>query len=239
MRANPVIAALMSMGAWAVAGAAQSLPTYEAVYEVSYSGLTVGETEFSVTAVAGTNDTYEFRSASRVSGLFRLLVPSPAEELSEFVHENSRIRPLAYSLRDGTRRGRNDFRIEFDWERERAIITAADFSAETELVPGMLDRGSFQVALMLRPGPLAAERISLLDRDGMEVHELRPDGEEILETPAGRFETRRLVQQRLNSSRRTLFWMAAELRNLPVRIERQVDGETRVALHLKSVRWHD
>ena len=245
MRASRVIAVLVSTGAWGAAGAAgaaeaaQGVPAYEAVYQVYYRGMAVGETEFSVTAVAGTNNVYEFRSGSRFKGLFGLLAPNPTEEFSKFAHENGRIRPLAYSLRDGTRRGRNDFRVEFDWEQGRATIAAADVNTEVQLVPGLLDSGSLRVALMLRPDPLAAEQISLIDRDGVEIHELRPNGEETLETSQGRFETRRLIQQRLNSSRRTVIWVAADLRNLPVRIERQVDDETRVTLHLKSVRWHN
>ena len=182
---------------------------------------------------------YEFRSVSRVRGLYRLFVPRPVEELSVFVLEDGRIRPLSYSLRDGTRRDRNSFSVEFDWEGGHAAITAGEARLEPRLLPGILDRGSLQAALMLLGDDFATEQVTLLDAEGPETHELRADGEEILDTPLGELRTRKLIQQRLGSSRRTLIWLAPDLRGLPVRIERQNDGETRAAFQLEEVTWHE
>ena len=236
------MAALLSVAACIAATgsqAAEPVPVYLTTYEAFYRGRRVGETQLSVTPIADTSGAYEFRSVSRVRGIFRLLAPRPVEELSKFVVEGGRIRPLAYTFSNGNRGAEEDYRIEFDWTRGRAITTVQDISMESQLVPGVLDTGSLQVALVLRGGGLGVEQVSLLGRDGLEAHELRHAGEEILETPLGRFETRKLIHQRLNSSRRTLIWLAPELRNLPVRIERQASGETRAAFRLKAVQWLD
>ena len=242
MRVRPLIAAFLTVGAGTAvmsSQAADPVPTYQAVYEGFYRGRRVGETELSVTPIAGNGGAYEFRSVSRVRGLYRLLAPRPVEELSEFVYGNGGIQPLAYALSNGNRSGKDNFRVEFDWERGHAIITLQDQSVETELAPGVLDRGSLQVALMLRGSDLGVEQVGLVSRDGLEVHELRFAGEEVLETALGQFRTRKLIHQRLNSSRRTLLWQAPELHNLPVRIERQESGETRAGFRLKTVRWLD
>ena len=215
------------------------MPGYNAMYEVYDRGRAVGEAEFSVTLLDAERGIHEFRSVSRVRGLYRLFVPRPVEELSVFVLEDGQIRPLAYSLDDGTRGERSSFGVEFDWERGRATITTGETRLEPQLLPGTQDRGSLHVALMLLGDDFSTEQVILLDMDGPETHELRADGEETLDTPLGPILTRKLIQQRLGSSRRTLVWLAPGLRGLPVRIERQNDGETRAAFQLESVRWHE
>ena len=123
MRGSSLVSTLLSIAAGVASGTAVAsgnlLPGYNAVYEVHDRNRVVGEAEFSVTLLDVERSTYEFRSVSRVRGLYRLFVPRPAEELSVFVLENGRVRPLSYSLRDGTRRDRNSFDVEFDWERDQ------------------------------------------------------------------------------------------------------------------------
>ena len=233
------VAAVAAVAALGNARAADELPGYHAAYEAYDRGRAVGDAEFSVTLVDSEAGIYEFRSETRVRGLYRLFVPRPVEEISVFVLENGQIRPLTYSLRDGTRRGRNSFDMEFDWDSGRAAVTAGEVRVEPRLLPGTLDRGSLQAALMLLGDDFSSEQLTLLDKDGPETHELRAAGEETLDTPLGRLRTRKLVQQRLGSSRRTLVWLAPDFHGLPVRIERQNDGATRAAFQLQEVRWHE
>ena len=225
-------------GAVAPAQPADGLPGYDAVYSLHDRGRAAGEVEFSLTLVEAGTGTYRFRSVTRFRGVYRLIVPRPVEETSEFILENGRIRPLVYSLSDGTRRNRNSFRAEFDWESGRAV-SVTEWIVETETVPGMQDRGSLQVALMLLDDGFTTKQVALLDKDGPEIHELRAFGEETLDTPLGRIETRKVIQRRIGSSRQSLVWLAPDLHGLPVRIERQNDGETRAALQLEDVRWHE
>ena len=239
--AGALAAALLSLAAGAAAGpvrAADALPGYHAIYEATYQGRAVGEAEFSLTLLDAGNGTYEFRSSLRYGGIYRLIAPRPPEESSEFMLEDGRIQPLTYTLLDRTRGGEDSFDITFDWQGGQAFTTAGGTSVESPLVPGTLDRGSLQVALMMLGEDFAADQVTLLDREGPEVHDLRATGEETLDTPLGRFQTRTLTQQRQGSSRRTLVWLAPDLHDLPVRIERQRNGEARVGFLLKEVRWH-
>ena len=226
------------LGATAVsAQTVQTLPAYQAAYDAFYRGQRVGEAEFSVTPIADSTGAHEFRSELRVTGLYRLISPGPVEEISAFVLENGRVRPLTYSLRSGSGGESDNFNIVFDWEQRIATVTAVNQEVQTELASGVLDRGTLQVTLMLRGNGEHPEHYSLLDKEGLEVHEVRDVGAETVETPLGAFSTRTLIHQRLTSSRRTLIWSAPDLHHLPVRIERQTRGETRTAFHLRSVEW--
>ena len=113
-------------------------------------GRCLGATEFSVTPIAGSTGAHEFRSLLRATGLYRLFAPRPVEEVSAFVFENDRVRPLSYSLRSESRGETDDFNIVFDWEQRIATVTAVNLEVHTELVRGVLDRGALQVTLMLR-----------------------------------------------------------------------------------------
>ncbi len=232
--------ALLLIAAGALSGNARSAddpPGHHAIYKVYDRSRAVGVAEFSLTPPSDGSGIYEFRSTTRANGIYRLFLPRPLEEFSAFTLEGGLVRPLAYSLRDGTRRERDSFSIEFDWERGRAVIAAGEDRLEPELLPGTLDRGSLQVALMRLDDGFSVTQLTLLDKDGPEIHELRAVGEETLDTRLGQFRTRKLIQQRLGSSRRTLIWLAPDLHGLPIRIERQNDLETRAAFHLEEVRW--
>ena len=240
MRASRLAMVLLGgcLGATAVhAQTVRTLPAYQAVYDAFYRGQRVGVAEFSVTPIADTTGAYEFRSVLHVTGLYRLIAPGPVEEISAFVFENGRVRSLSYSLSSESRGGTDNFNIVFDWEQCIATVTAVNLEVHTELVSGVLDRGALQVTLMLRGTGDHPENYTLLGKGGLEVHEVWEAGAEFIETPLGAFSTRKLIHQRLTSSRRTLIWSAPDLYHLPVRIERQTRGETRTAFHLRSVEW--
>lgn len=123
MRISHLIATLLCVGPCTAATgsqAAESVPTYLTTYEAFYSGRRVGETQLSVTPIAGTSGAYEFRSVSRVRGIYRLLAPRPVEELSNFVVEDGMIRPLEYTFSNGNRGAEDNIRIDYDWNRGRA-----------------------------------------------------------------------------------------------------------------------
>ena len=216
--------------------AAGPVPTYRATYDVFYERRRVGRSEFSVTRgrAAGT---YRFESVSRLRGLFRLISPRPLVELSEFSYRAGRIRPLRYAYEDGTRRGEDSYRVDFDWENGVATTAAQARTMRSALAEGMLDRGSMQVAVMLDLRGAAPDAYTLVDADGIGVYDYSMDGEQPLDTPLGVIAAQKYIQQRHNSTRRTVIWVAETLNYLPIRIEQQRDGVTRAAFELQSVEW--
>ena len=225
---------LLALGALVDAAQAQ-LATYTARYQIEYRGRVAGLSEFAV-RYDDARGVYAFSSRTRARGLLRLVSPRDVVEYSEFVVEDGRIRPLEFRYEDGSRRGDDNFRMVFDWNAGRVAVARSEDDLELELRPGVLDRGSMQVALMRdiemngRPGPY-----TLADENELTTYEFeRQDDSEIV-TAFGTFRAQGFLQRRAGSSRSTLLRVVPELRYLPAVIEQYRDGELNTRMVLESV----
>ena len=225
---------LLALGALIEAAEAQ-VATYTAQYQVEYRGRVAGTSEFAVSYDAA-RGVYTFSSRTRARGLLRLVSPRDVVEYSEFVVEDGRIRPLEFHYEDGSRSGEDNFRMVFDRDSGRIAVARGDDDAELALTPGVLDRGSMQVALMRDIEALgSAGPYTLADADALRTYEFTRQDDTEIATPAGTFIAQRFRQQRAGSSRTTLFWVVPELRYLPAAIEQYRDDELRTRLLLESV----
>lgn len=229
----PIIAATLSAPLGAAGDALAPEPTlepYRATYSVS-RGIMRGE---SVVTLTPAGDTWTYHSQLRTTGLAALL-RIEINEYSEFRVEHGSVVPLVhrYTL-DGRRKDR-DFALAFDWVERRVNGTVRGKRVEAELEPGVIDRHSVPPSLML---DLAAGRefprhYVVMDQGRTRHLEVSLDGEETLRTAAGEFETRRVVQQRVDKpERRFVTWLAPSLGNLPVKIQSVDDDGATVTMEL-------
>lgn len=217
--------------AWAVFGsplaapaAAEGITTYTAAYQAHYNGRHAANAEFRVTAEP--DGSYEFSSTTAARGLYRLAAPRPMVERSRFGLSNGRIAPIRFEYQDGSRKGEDNYVIDFDAAAGELRITDAAASRELRHEDGLLDRGSLQVALMLdlaacrQPGPYR-----YVDDDGIRTYDYERLDDQNADTGIGSLATVRFAQQRAGSSRRTVIWLASDYAYVPVRIEQIEDGE--------------
>jgi hypothetical protein len=219
--------------------AAQAVATYEAVYDISYKGRDIGTSRFSVKP-GNAPGSYRFLSNSELTGLIaRIVVPHPVVEDSSFTVVDGHVRPIAFRHEDGSRSGEANYSIRFDWPTS-AEISVAGHSREIVLEPGVLDRGSAQVSLARAVASGSPPReLAIIDDDGLETYRVSRLEPAATSTAAGEFQTVRYEQHREGSSRRTVFWLAPELRYLPVRIEQLRNGEVETAFSLSEVTFRD
>lgn len=231
-----ISASLILLGA-SIAGSASAdgaLPTYTATYQVLHKGRNVGSAVFSV-GYDGERGVYTFRSRTTAKGMLRLVRPKPVVERSDFTVRDGRIQPLEFAYEDGSRKGEDNLHVVFDWDARIASIRG-ERNLELALSPGVLDRGSLQVAVMRDmaagavPGPYV-----LADENALKTYEYSLQGRETAATPFGELETVRYLQQRQGSSRNMSIWAAPKLHFLPVRFEQHRDGETNTVIVLESV----
>jgi hypothetical protein len=228
--------ALTTAFAGPLAAAEPTIPTYEATYGFEYEGKERGSSEFSVSYDAA-RDVYVFSSVTKAKGLLvRAVAPNPIVERSEFRVVNGALQPLSFRYEDGSRKGDDNYSIEFDWANGKAIVTRDGVRREFDVEPGTLDRGTMQVALM---HDMAAGRVPgryrLVDDDSVQAYDNRDNGTENIATGVGELAARSVTQQREGSSRTNWLWLAPTLEHLPVRIEQRRDGEVKMAFTLQSV----
>jgi hypothetical protein len=210
---------------------------YRAVYGLYNGDKRVAESVFMLRYDARSGH-YEFETRSEFRGLLQIAAPRPVVEHSEFTVVAGEIRPLTFTYRDGTRRGRRNIDLRFDWKDNRLIVEHDGLQEELPLAPRVLDRASVRVALMRE---LAAAAVSpsyeVADPGVIRTYGNRSEGTETVTTALGRLAVQKISQQRRESSRRTVVWAARELHFLPVRIEQLRDDRDPVAFVLESVEW--
>jgi len=215
------------------AHAEEPIPTYTATYNVEYKGRDVGN---SIQSLVRDGDRYRFRSATQARGLARLVRSRPLIEESVFDLHDGKPRPLEFRLEDGTRKGEDNVAIEFDWTAGVARVTAKDGRVDLPLEPGVHDRATLQLVLMLELGRMTEPTShALIDDASVKSYSYEIAGRETLVTPAGTHDTIKVVQRREGSSRHTIIWLAPELDHLPVKIEQHRDDEILTTLLLESV----
>ncbi|MEM7083607.1 MAG: DUF3108 domain-containing protein [Pseudomonadota bacterium] len=181
-----------------------------AVYDVHYSGARVAESTVMLTRI--NRDSFSMSSTTHPRGFAALLRRAPVIEHSrfEFTGDND-MRGIDYEFDDGSSSGKRNRAIEFDWEVGRAVSRYKEETFELELDHPLADRLALQALLMRDLGENAMrETYRLLDRDAIKVYRYTPLGEELLDTPAGRFHTIKIKQQREGSSRHYHIWLAKE-----------------------------
>ena len=227
---------LFLIGLTAVPCLAQNLPQpaqYLAEYEVRYKGRRVARAEFSVTEDA--DGAYVFNSSTRARGLLRLASPNPAIERSRFAFDSGSIRPIRFLYEDGSRKGEDNYSVDFDRKAGKIRIDGANGMQSLPLEADLLDRGSLQVALMR---DLSACKLPknyrYVDDDGINEYSYARLEDQSIETGIGELSSLRLSQQREGSSRQTILSLSPELGFLPIRIEQIRDGETETVFLLED-----
>jgi hypothetical protein len=207
---------------------------YSAEYEVRYKGRRVARAEFSVAAEG--NGQFLFKSSTRARGIWRLASPNEAIELSRLAVMDGRIAPSSFNYEDGSRKGEDNYSLEFEPSAGVVRITGPGGATSVPYQTGLLDRGSLQVALMFElascrlPGPMRYV-------DDGSVREYRYERLEDLpaDTGIGTLDSVRFSQSREGSSRTTILWLAPELAYLPVVIEQIRGGEIETVFILDSL----
>jgi len=116
------------------------------------------------------------------------------------------------------RSGRDTQRASFDWSAN-TITRRYKGATRTEPVPAdTQDRLSFLLALTFYSQKGEPFSFHIADGRGMSRHTYKPNGQERLATPAGEFDTVKLIRKNEGSGEVSEVWLAANRGYLPVRI---------------------
>jgi len=201
--------------------AAQVVPParVEIEYELKRNGRTMAEV---VERLEHGNGAYSLTETWKGRGIYALL--GRAKRTSEGSLGADGPRPHEYV---DERSGRDTQRVTFDWGAH-TITRRYKGATRTEPVPlDTQDRLSFLLALTYASQKGAPISFHIADGRGMSRHTYKPDGRERLTTPAGEFETVKLIRRNEASGEVAEIWLAANRGYLPVRILVSEDDGTR------------
>jgi hypothetical protein len=154
---------------------------------------------------------YELTEAWSGRGMYALL--GTARRTSRGTIAPDGLQPLEY--RD-ERTGRRTARARFDWQAGTVTVQYKGDPRVLPLPPDASDRLAFLFDFAFSPPPAGEVSFSLMDGRGKSRHVYVPDGRERLTTPAGQFDTFKLVRR--TEGELAEIWLAADRGYLPVRI---------------------
>jgi hypothetical protein len=197
--------------------AADTLLPYDAVYEVSRSGLTAQRR----IELRLDGETYTLVATTKLTGLLALTGRGPIIEESRFVLEKDRIRPLRYQLEDGSDDRDKDIQINFDWPSGKSHGYAKGKQWQFPLISALFDPLTFQLAA--RRALMRGERTPVLQvHEGNRIrrYDFIEETTQTIQVGQKTIDTIRYFVDR-GSKRRLYCWLAPTLDYLPIRLEQR------------------
>lgn len=199
------------------------------------SGLfTIGKTRRSLSALD--NGLYVFESYTRPAGILSVFYPGDITERSVWKYQDNMAVPMEYSYKDTSQKNKRDALLTFDWKKDIVTNDVNGYPWELKIEKGTQDKLLYQVSIML---DLVAKKqktsLKYLVADGgkLRTYIAEIQGTEKIKTPAGEFDTIRIVREDKKSI--TTLWCAQSLNFLPVRIEHyKKKPNTRVNAYLTT-----
>jgi hypothetical protein len=197
-----------------LAAAALAQPAPPARLEVEYQLRRNGTTVAEITErLEQGNGSYHLTETWKGKGVYALLGKAKRTSTGTLGAEGPRPREFT-----DERSGRDTQRVWFDWNA-KTITRRYKGPARTEaLLPDTQDRLSFLFALTYQARKGQPISMYIADGRGLSHHVYQPDGRERLKTPAGEFDTLKLIRRNEGSGEISEIWFISERTYLPVRI---------------------
>ena len=217
-----------------------SLRSHEISYHFAFHGLSGGDLKLTLKRDAEA-DHWIYETRANPSFLARLVVSSDSLERSWFKVTPAGVEPLHYKLDDGTSKHADDAEFRYDWEHGRVSGSVRGAALDLATMPGLQDVMSIRAAPML---DLISGRelheYAMLDGREIKHYVYTHGGNEKIKTALGEVDTVIVNSDRKGSDghgRMWRYWYAPSLNWLPVRIEQREDGQARMVLTVRSLKW--
>ena len=164
------------------------------------------------------------------------------EESSSLFMADNQIKALDYSYHRGGVGGK-DIRMSYDYQKQTLTEHYAKRAPLTKPLGETLhNKLSYQLQMRLDMARLGSnygsQTYAFFERGKVRSYQFEYQGEEVINTPAGRYQTSRLQRQQPDKERTTTIWLAKDWDYLIVKIT-QEDEDGRFELALKSATLDD
>ena len=183
----------------------------EIAYEVAHNGTAVAEVSDRLE-----HDGRSYRLTETWHGKGVYALGGEAVRSSRGAVVTDGLRPLEFEDR---RSGRDTARANFDWKAKSLTLQYKGAPETRPLPAGAHDRLSFLYGFAFSQPGAQAVTYNVADGKGVSRYVYRAAGRERVKTPAGEFDSLKIVKQKEKpQDRGTEIWLAADRHYLPVRI---------------------
>lgn len=206
-----LISASVVFGAVLLSNSAWALTPFQADYQFAYNGKNVGSASRILQQQPNQQWTYTFRA--KAGGM------ASATETSSFSFNNGVIQSQNFSRSSKILVHNRTMSIQFN-PSTKLINTKKDKTARSfAWQAGVLDElnAELQVREDLKKNALKAQYF-IADAKEVEGRKFVRQGTETINTPAGSYQTIKVVMQHQKPDRSTIFWLAPSLDYLPVKV---------------------
>jgi Protein of unknown function (DUF3108) len=212
---------------------AASLPSFTATFKIMRDSLRLGTNEVALTVQE--NGDYRYESHTWPSSWISWLLKEDLRELSRGIMDQAGIRPLFYHYLRSGRRATRTAELTFDWKTSTVVNDVDDSRWEMTIPAGTLDKLSTQLGIMLELQNGATwKTFAVADGGKLKQYAFQTIGTEIVELPAGSFETVKLKRVGDSTKKLTYIWCAPELYYLPVRILQRNEDQSEYRRELED-----
>lgn len=236
MRLLATIAAGVLLSAGAATAEYTPPPEFSAEYSLTKGPVTMARASLRFTRPEPGHYRYEMHT--RAVGVARLFYKGEIREFSEGRIVADGFRPDRYRYeREGDSRARTA-ELRFDWKRGQVVNDVANRPWRLDVTADTIDRVISPLQLMYDlsvHGDNGSRTYRIADGGELKVYEVRFEGEEMVDTPAGRFRAVRVVRSSEDGEREFRLWSAPELEYMPVRIEQWNEDDGTFTLNLREL----
>ncbi len=197
---------------------------FTATYHVYAKGFHIGSSVRRLERLD--NQQYLFSSESETSGFFSLFRKDKIIESSRFIIHNNQIRPLEYNYHHtGGKKERHQI-ILFHWDEKIAIGIKQEQPWEINLDDDVLDKMSYQLAIMLALKQQNKDfSYKIVDDAKIKQYQPKLIKNEVLSTQLGELPVIKFERTTVDDERKTTLWCAPKLQFLPVKVEHDEKGD--------------
>ncbi|MCG8426996.1 MAG: DUF3108 domain-containing protein [Chromatiales bacterium] len=212
-----------------------ALHPFTATYKLSLGSLTFGTVNVVLTIDA--QGDYHYQAKTVTTGLISILRDDEVTEISRGRLKVDRVIPSHYSYHHKRPKKHHEVDLTFKWPEKKVINRTPESLWTMSIQPGVQDKFSQQLALMLSLNR-QEEPFTFRVADGgrLKTYDYLNQGSERVETTAGNYHSIRLDRQKNRRQSKATLWMAPELNYLPVKIVRH-DGDNTFQMLLTELAW--
>lgn len=196
---------------------------FTASYDVKKSGMTLGNMQ---TSLNYQGNQYHYHKKSKTTGVASLFSNDVIVENANGIFNGEYLQPRTYLFHHKSKR--KDREIHTSFQSATKISGSHNNNAfSLNASADSIDRATMELAIArdLLKGKKNFS-YTVIEKDKQKRYDLKPLGEEILTLNGKKYHCKKMMVERDNTNRKTIFWLAKETDFIPVKINHIEKGDS-------------